>query len=106
MCRGGGEYGTEWRNAGSLGNKQNVFDDFQACAEHLIADRYCSPSTLSIQVCRCLLLVILSGPARAVNPTASLVRTSSLAGLELGKTSCSFRCCDAVTPVISLTAGR
>lgn len=48
--RGGGEYGTEWRNAGSRSNKQNVFDDFQACAEHLIAERYCSPSTLSIQV--------------------------------------------------------
>ena len=28
-CRGG-EYGMEWRAAGSLGNKQNVFDDFQS----------------------------------------------------------------------------
>ena len=58
--RGGGEYGTEWRNAGSLANKQNVFDDFQACAEHLIADKYCSPSTLSIQVFPCLLLFVRS----------------------------------------------
>eukprot|EP00198_Chlamydomonas_reinhardtii_P004734 XP_001694070.1 predicted protein [Chlamydomonas reinhardtii] len=47
--RGGGEYGTEWRNAGSTHNKQNVFDDFQACAEYLIRERYCSPAKLTIQ---------------------------------------------------------
>lgn len=47
--RGGGEYGREWRNAGSLGNKQNVFDDFQACASYLQAMNYCSPGTLVIQ---------------------------------------------------------
>jgi alpha-beta hydrolase superfamily lysophospholipase len=47
--RGGGEYGIEWRAAGSLHNKQNVFDDFQACAEHLHAAGYSSPSTLAIQ---------------------------------------------------------
>lgn len=46
--RGGGEYGVEWRDAGSKQNKQNVFDDFQACAEALIAKGYCSPSTLAI----------------------------------------------------------
>ncbi|GIL73545.1 hypothetical protein Vretimale_5243 [Volvox reticuliferus] len=47
--RGGGEYGTAWRDAGSKENKQNVFDDFQACAEFLISERYCSPSSLTIQ---------------------------------------------------------
>ncbi|KFM28357.1 Prolyl endopeptidase [Auxenochlorella protothecoides] len=47
--RGGGEFGTGWRDAGSLSHKQNVFDDFVACAEELVAQRYCSPASLVIQ---------------------------------------------------------
>lgn len=48
-CRGGGEYGIDWRNAGSLHNKQNVFDDFAACAEHLIDSGHSSAASMIIQ---------------------------------------------------------
>jgi len=47
--RGGGEYGKVWHEAGTLGAKQNVFDDFIACAEHLIAENITSPDRLAIQ---------------------------------------------------------
>ena len=50
ICRGGGEFGIDWRNQGSKGYKQNVFNDFQACAEHLISAGYTNPSKLTIQV--------------------------------------------------------
>lgn len=49
-CSGGGEYGIAWREAGSCANKQNVFDDFIACAEFLQAEGYTSPGKLAIQV--------------------------------------------------------
>ncbi len=47
--RGGGEFGEEWHKGGSGIHKQNVFDDFIACAEYLIKARYTSPSKLGIQ---------------------------------------------------------
>jgi prolyl oligopeptidase len=47
--RGGGEFGEEWHKAGSLTQKQNVFDDFIACAEHLIKIHYTNPERLAIE---------------------------------------------------------
>ena len=47
--RGGGEYGEEWHKAGALASKQNVFDDFQACAQWLIDAKYTRPERLAIE---------------------------------------------------------
>lgn len=47
--RGGGEYGEDWHRAGMLEHKQNVFDDFIAAAEWLIAKGYTRPERLALQ---------------------------------------------------------
>ncbi|MDQ5851790.1 MAG: prolyl oligopeptidase family serine peptidase [Chloroflexota bacterium] len=47
--RGGDEYGEEWHKAGNLTRKQNVFDDFVACAEYLIQAGYTNPNRLAIE---------------------------------------------------------
>jgi prolyl oligopeptidase len=47
--RGGGEYGTEWHLNGNLTRKQNVFDDFAACARHLIERGYTCPERLAVE---------------------------------------------------------
>ncbi len=46
--RGGGEFGEDWHQAGAKLNKQNVFDDFIAAAEYLIAQGWTTPEHLSI----------------------------------------------------------
>jgi prolyl oligopeptidase len=46
--RGGGEFGEAWHQGGNLTHKQNVFDDFAACAAHLLDAKYTSPDKLAV----------------------------------------------------------
>jgi prolyl oligopeptidase len=49
QLRGGNEFGEDWHRNGMLEKKQNVFDDFIAAAEHLIAEKYTDAEHLAIQ---------------------------------------------------------
>ena len=45
--RGGAEYGDSWHTAGNLTRKQNVFDDFSACAQYLVNQHWSSPAHMA-----------------------------------------------------------
>ena len=47
--RGGGEFGEDWHRAGMMTKKQNVFDDFAACARYLIDQKYTNPAKLAVE---------------------------------------------------------
>ena len=66
--RGGGEYGAEWQEAGTLLNKVNTIADYVAAAEWLIKQGYTSPTKL----------VANGGSASGVVPAAAVVRRPEL----------------------------
>ena len=46
--RGGGEFGEPWHRAGNLERKQNVFDDFAACAQRVVSAGYATREKLAL----------------------------------------------------------
>ena len=66
VIRGGGEFGETWHEAGKLTRKQNVFDDFIACAQRLVELGYTSPG---------------DSPSKAVPTEGSSWGLPSLSGL-------------------------
>jgi prolyl oligopeptidase len=71
--RGGGEFGEAWHKDGMLTRKQNVFDDFIACAEHLIQRGYVRPGRLAV----------LGGSNGGLTVGALLTQRPELAGAVL-----------------------
>ena len=68
--RGGGEYGEAWHQAGKKAKKQNVFDDFIAAAEWLIAEKYTSQREAGDHG-RLATAACSSAPSRRSGPTCS-----------------------------------
>ncbi len=68
--RGGGEYGTEWRDAGTRRNKQNAIDDYIGAAEWLSKNQYTSPKRL----------VANGGSASGMVPAAAVTQRPDLFG--------------------------
>lgn len=86
--RGGGEYGEEWHSGGTLGNKQNVFDDFTAAARYLAAEGYTTKDQLAIMggsngglvsVCACV-HDIFGGGSRVCLKVAAMVSKRLVVG--------------------------
>ena len=77
--RGGGEEGEDWHRDGMREHKQNVFDDFHAAAEWLIAEGWTTPSQLA--VCGGSNGGLLVGAALTQRPGALRARSSARAPL-------------------------
>ncbi len=112
--RGGGEFGEKWHQAGRREKKQNVFDDFIAAAEWLIANRYTNPSRLAISggsnggLLVCATLTQRPDLMRAVichHPVLDMIRLELSAAGRLGiyeygtvEDPAQFRCLLAYSP--------